>query len=87
MSSKSTAMRYVGDGGFIIGVPARDLTAAEARQYRKLIADSPLYEPIEDATETTGDAPTENEPASADKSDEAGAGAQAKAGKAGKEGA
>ena len=87
MSSKSPAMRYVSDGGFIIGVPARDLSAAEAREFRKLIADSTLYEPIEDAAETTGDAPTENEPASAAKPDDAGAGAQAKTGKAGKEGA
>ncbi len=32
------AMRYLG-GAFIHGVPARDLTAAEAAQYGALIAD------------------------------------------------
>jgi len=26
-------MRYLGDGSFIVGVPARDLTEAEAAQY------------------------------------------------------
>ena len=42
-------MRYVGGGAFLIGVPARDLTADEAELYRALIADSPLYEPIDAA--------------------------------------
>lgn len=40
-----SAMRYVGGGSFLIGVPARDLTAEEAERYRDVIAGSPLYEP------------------------------------------
>lgn len=44
-----SAMRYVGGGAFLIGVPARDLTADEAELYRALITDSPLYEPIDAA--------------------------------------
>lgn len=40
-----SAMRYVGGGSFYIGVPARDLTAEEAVQYREVIEGSPLYEP------------------------------------------
>jgi hypothetical protein len=42
-----SAMRYVGGGSFYIGVPARDLTAAEAQQYREVIEGSPLYEPAQ----------------------------------------
>jgi hypothetical protein len=77
MSNKSGSLRYVGDGAFIIGVPARDLTAAETRKYRPLIGDSPLYEPAEEATEdAAGDAPTASAPVD-----------DAKAGKTGKEGA
>lgn len=52
-----SAMRYVGGGSFLIGVPARDLTAEEAERYRDAIAGSPLYEPAggEPATEMTAD--------------------------------
>lgn len=39
-----SAMRYVGNGAFHIGVPARDLTAEEADQYSEIITGSPLYE-------------------------------------------
>ena len=44
-------LRYLG-GAFIHGVPARDLTAAEAAQYGALIADqeatthTQMYEPV-----------------------------------------
>ena len=44
-------LRYLG-GAFIHGVPARDLTAAEAAQYGALIAEqeavthTPMYEPV-----------------------------------------
>ena len=44
-------MRYVGGGSFLIGVPARDLTADEAELYRDAIAGSPLYEPIDAAND------------------------------------
>lgn len=48
MSSKGGPLRYVGDGAFLIGVPARDLTAEEAAQVAEIIAGSPLYEPVEE---------------------------------------
>ncbi len=35
------AYEYIGDGQFIPGVPARDLTDAEAKQYE--VTKSPLY--------------------------------------------
>lgn len=41
-----SAMNYVGNGSFFIGVPARNLTADEAEQYADIIAGSPLYEPV-----------------------------------------
>lgn len=41
-----SAMHYVGKGAFFVGVPARDLTAAEAEQYADIIAGSALYEPV-----------------------------------------
>ena len=41
-----SAMRYVGNGSFLIGVPARDLSAEEAGRYAETIADSGLYEPM-----------------------------------------
>lgn len=44
-----SAMRYVGNGAFHIGVPARDLTAAEADLYSETIAGSSLYEAIAQA--------------------------------------
>lgn len=90
MTSKITPLRYVGGGAFIIGVPARDLTAAEARHYRKLIGDSPLYEPAEDGPEDepegepTGEAQSEAEEAPAeDKPAEKPAKAHKSAGKTG----
>jgi len=42
----ASAMKYVGDGSFLIGVPARDLSAAEAEQYADLVTGSPLYVPV-----------------------------------------
>lgn len=59
MSSKGGPLRYVGEGACLIGVPARDLSAAEARQYRKLIGDSPLYEAEDAPTDAPTDAPEE----------------------------
>lgn len=41
-----SAMHYVGDGSFFIGVPARDLTASEATQCAAVITGSPLYEAV-----------------------------------------
>lgn len=41
-----SAMRYLGDGSFYIGVPARDLTAEEAALHGDVIAGSPLYEAV-----------------------------------------
>lgn len=47
-----TALRYVGDGAYIHGVPARDLTEEEAAQFGALIreqeqaAHMTLYEPV-----------------------------------------
>lgn len=46
MSKSMGAMRYVGDGAFFVGVPARDLTAEEAERYGEIIAGSSLYEPV-----------------------------------------
>ena len=52
--SDTIALKYLG-GAFIHGVPARDLTAAEAAQYGALIADQEatthmrMYEPIAQA--------------------------------------
>lgn len=45
------ALRYVGDGAALVGVPARDLSAAEAQQYdvAALVA-SGLYESYEEAS-------------------------------------
>lgn len=44
-----SAMKYVGDGSFIVGVPARDLSADEAERLAEMIAGSPLYEPVVEA--------------------------------------
>lgn len=41
-----SAMDYVGLGAFYIGVPARDLTEAEATQHAVIITGSPLYEAV-----------------------------------------
>ena len=41
-----SAMKYVGDGSFIVGVPARDLSADEAERLAEMIAGSPLYGPV-----------------------------------------
>jgi len=38
----TTSLRYVGDGTYIPGVPARNLTAEEAERYRTQIEDSRL---------------------------------------------
>lgn len=50
-------MRYIGDGSYLFGVPARDLTQAEWNEHKALILTSPhasqLYEiPNEDAPAT-----------------------------------
>lgn len=45
-------LRYIGGGGYIPNVPARDLTAAEAAQYGERIrteeaaSNTRLYEPV-----------------------------------------
>lgn len=44
-SASTVALRYVGDGRFIVGVPARDLTASQD-QAETLVA-SGLYVPEE----------------------------------------
>ncbi len=44
---KATALRYVGGGRYIAGVPARDLTADEAGRYPEART-SPLYAAVED---------------------------------------
>lgn len=47
-----TALRYVGDGTYIHGVPARDLTEDEAAQFGPLIREQEaaahvtMYEPV-----------------------------------------
>lgn len=33
------ALRYIGNGSFIVGVPARDLTDEEVARYRAVIAE------------------------------------------------
>lgn len=83
-SSKSGPLRYVGGGACIVGVPARDLTAAEARHYRKLIGDSPLYEPAEGEPGGETEGEPENEPQAEPEAAED-AGKAGKASKAGKE--
>lgn len=55
-----SAMRYVGNGAFHIGVPARDLTAEEAELHSEIIAGSPLYEAITEAG-TEAAAPAQDE--------------------------
>lgn len=40
---KAAGLRYVGGGDFIPGVPARDLTPAEAAQYAAQVKGSRLY--------------------------------------------
>jgi len=50
-------VRYIGDGSYLFGVPARDLTQAEWNEHKALILTSPhasqLYEiPNEDAPAT-----------------------------------
>ena len=51
------ALRYLG-GAYIHGVPARDLTAAEAQQYQAIIQEQEriigarLYEPVKPAKAT-----------------------------------
>lgn len=42
----SKPLRYVGNGSFYIGVPARDLTAEEAELHAEIVTGSPLYEPV-----------------------------------------
>lgn len=59
MASKKTApqaVRYIGDGAWLPGVPARDLSAEEWELYRETILASPsagqLYQlPTQDAEE------------------------------------
>ena len=56
-----SAMHYVGDGSFYVGVPARDLTEAEAEQYREVIEGSPLYVPAQPNEQAAGvPAPTDD---------------------------
>jgi hypothetical protein len=51
-----TALRYVGDGAYIHGVPARDLTDEEAATFGALIREQEqaahitLYEPVAQPT-------------------------------------
>jgi hypothetical protein len=45
--SGSKGLRYIGRGSFLIGVPARDLSAEEAAQHdRARLLESGLYEEI-----------------------------------------
>ncbi len=38
------ALKYIGDGSFLVGIPARDLTSDEVKTYNeKLLLDSGLY--------------------------------------------
>jgi hypothetical protein len=39
MSDSTIELIYVGDGSFIAGVPARDLTAAEAHEFGQVITE------------------------------------------------
>jgi len=48
-----TTMKYVGNGAWIPGVPARDLTAKEAAKYAEAIGEYPLG-----LYETAGEVPT-----------------------------
>lgn len=51
--TETVGAKYVGEGDYIVGIPARNLTAEEWKQYKKEIAANekamgrPLYEPIE----------------------------------------
>lgn len=46
-SETITALRYTGNGTFLPGVPARDLTADEAREYDYMrLIQSGIYQPI-----------------------------------------
>lgn len=59
-----TPLRYVGDGEYIVGVPARNLTAQEGREHAAAIAEvqaatgrvlyAPAQTPNEQADETGG---------------------------------
>lgn len=42
---------YVGDGRYLPGVPARDLTVEESEEHREQVESSALYEPVTDAKE------------------------------------
>ena len=42
-----SAKTYEGDGSFFVGVPARDLTAAEAALYASIITGSSLYADVQ----------------------------------------
>jgi hypothetical protein len=53
-----SGLRYIGDGAWIAGVPARDLNAEEAKQYADLIADTAaaghvLYVPDQETATVT----------------------------------
>lgn len=62
MSKRATALRYLG-GAYIHGVPARDLTPEEAKQYGALIDEQQaltgmkLYEPMAAAPDAEPSAP------------------------------
>lgn len=55
-----TTLRYVGDGTYIYGVPARDLTEEEAAKFEAVIREqealigSVLYEPVPAQSATIG---------------------------------
>lgn len=54
-------LKYIGNGDYIHGVPARDLSAAEARQHKDTIAAAEeatgtrLYEPVAEKKAATKD--------------------------------
>lgn len=60
-TAEKRVVRYIGDGAYLFGVPARDLTQAEWEQHKALILSSPhatqLYEiPEGDKAAPSGDA-------------------------------
>lgn len=68
--AEQAELKYVGGGRFIAGVPARDLTAAEAEQYPEAAA-SGLYEPVKAAKQTKpADAPQDTDNAATPQAEE-----------------
>jgi len=60
--AEKIALQYVGKGGFILGIPARDLLASEIveiearlsyRNLKKFLVESGLYHEIKPKKETT----------------------------------